>query len=120
MTRKKTDYDFVLTFQADGHVELADSDEELIWSSDDDEEFLDEFGRELFNDEDDSENILDYLDEQGLLNVEEDEIDIVENDLADEAASDDEFSRVIEGDFEDVSDKKRVRRKRGSNDRSSH
>lgn len=102
MTTEST-ADFTLLFKADGAVELLDRDNETVWSSDNDDEFTEEFdGVTVFSDEDDSDDILDYLSDLELIDLAKDEIDIVENDLSDEAASDDEFRNVIEGEFTEV------------------
>lgn len=87
--------DFELVFKADGSVELRDSAKTVVWSSDSDDDFAEEFDGDFFSDEDDSDDILDYLDEQGHIDLESDEIDIVENDLQDEADDDD----IIDGEF---------------------
>lgn len=98
--------DYTLLFKADGTVELLNRREETVWSSDHDDAFTEEFGGEtFFNDEDDSEEILDYLDEKGIVDVSKDEIDIVENDLEDETDDDDgddDDGDVIDADFEEI------------------
>lgn len=97
--------DFTLLFKADGTVELLDRDNDTVWSSDDDDKFAEEFGGEtFFSDEDDSDDIIDYLDEQGIVDSSKDEIDIVENDLEDETDDDDDSGDddVIDADFKEV------------------
>lgn len=78
-----------LVFLTGGQVALED-DGEQVWSSDDDEDFLEEFG-DAFHDADDAEEILAYLVDEGILTEDEaDTIDIdVEslNDAADEPDS---------------------------------
>lgn len=111
--------DFVLLFHADGHVELLDRRQQTVWSSDSDDDFIDEFGQEMFNDDEHSENILEYLDEAGMLDLDEDEIDIVENDLEDEAATDDEVDDILDADYTDTTSrvtpiKRNARNRRGS------
>lgn len=86
--------DFTLLFRADGTVELLDSSNNTVWSSDEDDDFTEEFGDDMFSDEEDSEDILAYLEEIGKIDS-DDEIDVVENDLTDEAGDD----NVIDGEF---------------------
>lgn len=94
--------DFTLLFKADGSVELLDRYENSVWTSDDDDEFMEEFGGEgFFSDDEDSENILDYLEEKGFLNTGKHVIDIVENDLEDEADTVDDDDDVIDAHFEE-------------------
>lgn len=91
--------DFTLLFKADGAVELRNHKEKLVWSSDSDDNFIEEFGGEtFFSDEEDSDDILNYLDEIAMINISEDEIDIVENDLNDETDND----NVIDADYEEL------------------
>lgn len=91
--------DFTLLFKADGTVELLNQKEKLVWSSDSDDNFIEEFdGETFFNDEEDSDDILNYLDEIEMINISEDEIDIVENDLNDETDDD----NVIDADYEEL------------------
>ncbi len=87
--------DFTLIYRSHGTVELHDAEENLVWSSDSDEDFADEFEGDFFSDEEDTDEILDYLDAAGFIDLDEDEIDIVENDLEDE-------SNVIEGKFKRI------------------
>jgi len=90
--------DFTLLFKADGSVELLDRHQETVWSSDNDDRFSEEFdGETFFSDDDDSEDIIDYLDEIGLLDASTDQIDIVENDLSDESDDD-----VIDADYKEI------------------
>lgn len=95
--------DFELVFKADGTVELRNKRNRLVWSSDADDDFLDEFGEELFDADEDSDEIIDYLEEKKLVNGSTDEIDIVENDLEDEAMDDEEADDFIDGEYEDRS-----------------
>ena len=55
-----------LLFTAHGTVQLLDDDDNVLWSSDDDDEFTDEFGDE-FLEEEDTEEILAFLVEHGML-----------------------------------------------------
>lgn len=96
--------DFTLLFKADGSVELLDRRRNTVWTSDDDDAFIEEFGgNTFFSDEDDSEDILEYLEEKGLLDRDTDVIDIEENDLDDEidGDDDDDDDNVIDVDFEE-------------------
>ncbi len=87
--------DFTLTYQSHGAVDLRDINGKLVWSSDADEDFAESFEGDFFDD-DDTDEILDYLAEQGYLDSETDEIDIVENDADDESGFSD---NVLEGSF---------------------
>lgn len=54
----------VLLFTVHGAAELLQSEEQgarILWSSDDDEEFAEEFGGEVLDIEADREEIVDYL-----------------------------------------------------------
>lgn len=88
--------DFTLVYRSHGTVELHDADNKLAWSSDADEEFAEEFEGDFFSDEEDTDEILDYLNEQGLIDLDDDEIDIIENDADDESGYSD---NVLEGSF---------------------
>jgi hypothetical protein len=93
--------EFELLFSAIGSVSLIeiDGDEEVtLWSSDDDEDFAEEFDGDFF-DATDADEIIEYLEEIGL--VEDDsEIDIVEEDAKPNPDdSDDEDDDIIEGEF---------------------
>lgn len=88
------DFDWELVFKADGTVELRNPERVVIWASDADDDFAEEFEGDFFG-ESDADEILDYLDVQGFVDIENDEIDIVENDLSDEVNDDD----IIDGEF---------------------
>lgn len=91
--------DFTLLFKADGSVELLDRKNTTIWTSDNDDAFAEEFdGETFFSDDEDSDDILDYLDELELIDLANDEIDIVENDLSDETNGED----VIDAEYKEV------------------
>lgn len=91
--------DFTLLFKADGTVELLDRKNTTIWTSDNDDDFGEEFdGETFFSDDEDSDDILDYLDELELIDLAHDEIDIVENDLSDETNGED----VIDAEYKEV------------------
>lgn len=83
--------DFELIFDETGRVQLKGGDG-IEWSSDDDDQFAEEFDDDFF-DGDHADDIIDYLIENGYLEGEE-EIDIVEIDLEE---SDD--GEPIEGEF---------------------
>lgn len=89
--------DYELLFHPEGTVELFDRDENSIWQSDADDDFADQFEGDFFDGED-ADEILDYLNEIGKVDLDEDEIDIIENDLNDEAAD----TNVIDADFTEV------------------
>lgn len=96
--------DFTLLFKADGTVELLNDKQQSVWTSDNDEEFMEEFdGETFFSDENDSEDIIAYLHEQGIVDAEEHDIDIVENDLEDETDDDDDDDDdTIDGEYEEL------------------
>jgi hypothetical protein len=87
--------DFELLFHPQGTVELLDAEGESVWCSDADDDFADEFEGDFFDGED-AEEILEYLDDNGYVDLDEDDIDITENDLEDESGDD---STVIDADF---------------------
>lgn len=84
--------DFELVFHPQGSVELFDADGTSVWQSDADDDFADEFEGDFFSADDDGDEILDYLDELGKIDLDNDDIDVIENDLEDE-------SDVIDGEF---------------------
>lgn len=81
------DADFELIFHPQGTVELLDSEGDSAWTSDADDDFADEFEGDFFDDSD-ADEILEYLDDQGYVDLDEDDIDIIENDLEDESDDD--------------------------------
>ena len=87
--------DFTLTYHAEGSVTLSNARDQLVWSSDADEEFAEQFEGDFFDDED-TDEILDYLDTNGYIDLDEDEIDVIENDADVEAGFSD---NVLEGSF---------------------
>lgn len=97
-----------LFFHAHGAIELRDSNGKRLWSSDADENFADEFD-DVVNPQDDDEvdEVCDYLIESGDMN-EDEEFNIEEEDLEDfddENDDDDDGGdddNVIEGKFERV------------------
>lgn len=64
-------------------------DGKLEWSSDDDEEFADEQQNEFLSDVEDTDQIIDWLIDLGLIDDDE-EIDIDEQALGDESDDEDE------------------------------
>ena len=70
---------FDLSFTAHGTAQLFNKDDELIWSSDNDMNFKDEFTDEFLGEED-SDDVLDWLIEQHHLQP-DDEIDVYEDAL---------------------------------------
>jgi len=97
---EETPPDFELVFKADGTVELLDDAKAVVWASDSDDDFAEAFDGDFFSDED-ADEILDYLNDEDYVDLEVDEIDIVENDLADEVGSDadDGDDNVIDAEF---------------------
>lgn len=88
--------DFELILHPHGAVSLIDKndDDRLVWSSDNDEDFTEEFeGQEFFGD-DDADEILDYLDSQEYVNLDEDEVDVVEEALDEDYDSDESSSTM--------------------------
>ena len=58
-------FDYELTLRLDGTVALTQGGE-VIWTSDNDDEFLEEFGEEVFTDED-ADDIIGYLTDEGYI-----------------------------------------------------
>jgi hypothetical protein len=85
-----------LLFTETGTVELLDSDGEQLWSSEDDQDFRDEFGTE-FLDSEDTDDVSEYLIDIGHLEDDE-EIEVREGDLED-FDDDDDDGEVIEGEI---------------------
>lgn len=92
-SRSDTDADYELIFDETGRVQLKDHTGRLVWSSDNDDDFAEEFDDDFF-DGDQSDDIIDYLIEQGHLEGDE-EIDIVEVDLEEY----DDDSEPLEGEL---------------------
>lgn len=70
----------ILAFLAGGQVALEENGEQ-VWSSDDDDEFTQEFG-DSFHNVDDAEEIIEYLVDEGIVSEEEaDTIEIDEESL---------------------------------------
>lgn len=59
----------ILAFLTGGQVALEENGEQ-VWASDDDADFMEEFG-DAFHDADDAEEILGYLAEEGIITEEE-------------------------------------------------
>lgn len=70
----------------DGTCALADGDE-LLWSSDGDDEFIEEFDAEI--DSEDISDVLDWLEDAGYMD-DSDAVDIVDESDEDTASVDDE------------------------------
>jgi hypothetical protein len=88
-----------------GALELRSSDDELLWSSDADEDFAEEFPDfvDIENDPE-LEDVSDYLIDIGVL-ADDEEITITVEDLDDSDDDDDDDDSggdVIEGDFTDI------------------
>jgi hypothetical protein len=56
-----------LYFLDTGHAELLDENEQLLWTSDADADFLDDLGADTVDPETDEDFIFDYLVEQRIL-----------------------------------------------------
>jgi len=96
MSRKNAwdEGELVLLFHKDGTVELLDrdiesGDESRIWSSDADDDFREEFPDESL-DPDDSEKVLEYLQDEDFLDSDELAAVVVESESDDETADDEE------------------------------
>ena len=78
-----------------GHAELVDGNGDVIWSSDADEDFKEEISDEFLN-EDDVDDVLDYLGERKILTsdevskFEDETFEVTEESLGDDADKDDE------------------------------
>jgi len=103
MTRRKIKRcaDFELVFSAIGAVHLFDTvAQRTVWSSDDDEEFAEEFDGDFFDGNDEDE-ILEYLAEKEFVD-DDTEIDIIEEDADgddDETGDVDDDDNIIDADF---------------------
>lgn len=96
---KELKADFELIFSSVGSVTLVDCDNrEVLWASDDDQDFAEEFDGDFF-DGTDAEEIIEYLEENEL--IDEDSIlDLIEYEDEDEDDIDDE--EVIDAEFTPV------------------
>lgn len=81
--------DLCLVFTAEGGC-ILEEDGEPVWFSDDDDDFAEQFGDDFLTEED-SREVLNYLEEEGLIDPEEKpEVDIEQEN------GDDEDARVLE------------------------
>jgi hypothetical protein len=80
MGRRSNPRELELAITTDGKAELRDAEkDETLWSSDDDDDFRDEFGEEFLVTEDVAEDVVDYLASRELIDSEEaDELEIYE------------------------------------------
>lgn len=104
MKRRKImpDIDFELVFTPHGSVQLIDMNEDKqVWSSDNDQDFAEEFDGDFF-DAKDAEEILEWLEEQDLIDLDDAEIDIVEEDADEEDSDVIDDDNIIEADFTPV------------------
>jgi hypothetical protein len=62
--------ELLLTFTAEGGAVLSDHDED-VWFSDDDEDFAEVFGEGFLEAEIDAEKVLNYLEEEGIIDSDE-------------------------------------------------
>lgn len=83
----------------DGTAVLEEGDEQ-VWASDDDEDFQEEFGDDLL-DEEDAATILTYLIEADYLTEHEAQFAAIE------VQEDNEESEIVDADFKDVTDSKK-------------
>lgn len=70
-----------LVFTPQGHAELreAGNDDEILWSSDDDEDFAEQFDASEFLSEKDTEKVVEYLlDSSTITPAEESELEVYE------------------------------------------
>jgi hypothetical protein len=72
MSRRDT---LELIFKHSGGVELRAVTEgkldTVVWASDSDQDFMDEFGNEIMAADDDAEQVIDYLEDQEIITEEE-------------------------------------------------
>ena len=47
--------------------EVGDAIDKVVWASDTDQDFMDEFGNEIMSADDDAEEVMDYLEESGKI-----------------------------------------------------
>jgi hypothetical protein len=97
-----------LVLTGDGGAELRDLDaraaKTLVWSSDDDLEFQEEFEPEEFLEESDLHDIVDYLlDREVLTEAEADHLEAWEED-GDDADEDETDEEDVDGDEDDYND----------------
>lgn len=95
MARRTRSRDLELAITTDGKAELREVDkDETLWSSDDDDDFRDEFGEEFLVTESVAEDVVDYLVDCKLISdVEADSLEIYEE------TEDGEPVEPIEGDY---------------------
>lgn len=82
---------------------VLEEDDDQVWASDDDEDFQDEFGNDLL-DEEDAAKVLLYLVKAEYLTEKESQLTAIE--IQEEAPDDDE-PEIIDADFEDVTNSKK-------------
>jgi hypothetical protein len=94
-----------LVFTPQGHVELCQHDD-VLWASDDDEDFRDQYPREFYG-ESDANSIMDYLvDHNYLTEIEAQNLELTEEAFDGEAESegpddDDDDPNEEDGTFDD-------------------
>jgi hypothetical protein len=98
-----------LVLTEDGGAELRDLDaraaKTLVWSSDDDLEFQEEFEPEEFLEEGDLHDIVDYLlDHEVLTEAEADHLEAWEEEGGDDADEDETDEEDVDGDEDDYND----------------
>lgn len=98
---------FELVFKHSGGVELrsvvdGDEDDTVVWASDSDQDFMDEFGNEIMSGADDAEQVLDYLEKAEIIDEEEaGEIEIFDESLDGSEIVPDADSADIDDDADD-------------------
>ncbi len=96
---RRSSYPLELVLRAHGPCELLNSNDDTLWASDSDDDFREEFNNE-FLDEEDIGEILEYLEDSGILTEDEAEkfvnqqlefnIETVENDMNNDPDDDDD------------------------------
>lgn len=91
-----------LVFVPHGAVELVTDDDEVIWASDSDPDFRDDFSDEFLNADDHGDDILEWLVENDIITEEEsDDLEIVEESLEGDEEAPVNGTLETDADFED-------------------
>ena len=103
--KKDVPADFELVFGATGSVSLLDlrdgTDGEVVWASDDDQDFAESFDGDFF-DASDAEEIIEYLEDAELIDADS-ILDLVEEDEdGEDAVIEEDDDNVIDADFTPV------------------
>lgn len=63
---QEDDIELALIFTSEGQV-ILEEEGELVWASDDDDDFTETFGQEFLDADSDATDVLNYLEDQGLI-----------------------------------------------------